>query len=206
MKSETYRNAESNLFAFLSPELHKLGFVAISNLRFIRNLEEAEQSLSFPLRIDKQGKSHFHCMVGARFQILCPLLDSWAIPHNPMIVSPIHVFQKLPIFHEWSFSNSIELSSHLSDVLGAIAIANERFLSQLTTVRSLITWLQMPNVLAIDALNPDQRISLLAAAMYTTGDPQLAIKFLKSSIQEAGEQPAKRTILMRALLLKFESR
>lgn len=193
MSLQAYEGAVHQL---LQQPLARLGFAEKRRLGFMRGGPEAIEILSFPGRFDS-GHFFFACTVGVHFTAIERVLrpDS---THEiiPTIFVPIHLLHRDRAFFEWSLYEPTPSEELAIAVIAELEKHALPFLEKYSILGNVRMSLESPDPADWFVLNPEQRISILAAIFHSSGATQQAIETVEKALAERqGALPKKRRSL-----------
>jgi len=205
------REVECLLDKFTSNVTTCIGFERKDNDWYICHKHDATACLSFPRRF-LAGNIFFTARVGLRFETLVIWLHDDPSETGPTLSQSINLLRKDKTYIEWEFSNVGDFEKLQDTVLNDLKTYALPYIERYSRIADLRKVLESPNKqdwLAA-GLNVDNRVSVLAAIMFTEGDKIGAIrtlddgiKILKETLAGHSHQIRKRTFSMEYLRDRF---
>jgi len=192
----TRKQSESRLRKLISSPMGSMGFHETKHLCYIRGDSERCEKIHWGGRLH-QGVFYFDCWLGIRFgnlaKILCPGNTDVSMP---TIMTPLHFLHKDRSFFEWRFGDPAA-----DELLGQSVLAELReyalpFFQRFRTLDRVEASLRSSNPVDHFALDPEQRLAVVAAIASVRGANDEALRILEKALALRQDAvPAKRFLL-----------
>jgi hypothetical protein len=174
--------------------LSRIGFARAADLSFSRESGDALQLISFSVRQDAHRGFCFSFGAGVRFPAVEALLGSGPEQQLfPTIGKPLSVLKSdTDDYFEWCVTKGTDMSTIRREVMLNIKQHALPFLERYSTLTSVESSLAQDDPAHWFVLNPEQRVTILAAIVHVRGDKRRSLELLDEALQHLSDAPPKK--------------
>jgi hypothetical protein len=187
---------------FLLELVSTLGFARVRPLVYSRPAPPAVGLLVFPQREPGGGLVRFTCTVGLRFAEIESLLHYAPVENAPTISMPLHLLRKEKSYSEWELDAGClgaDAEAIRAAVLADLKDSAIPFIERYCTLHQVRAKLESIYPTDWFTLDPEQRLTILAAIEFMEGDRVTALRRLDVGLDERKDALPKKRIQLENL-------
>jgi hypothetical protein len=200
------RAPEASLQDVFTSWLSDLGFAPGKPLQFVRREPNKKDILYFGVQQRSNKAISITYSAQIRFDDVAHILGDEHVENDacPIATWPHHLIPPVEAYFEWTSTanNQTDDLEKLNAHLQAKALPLFEWYQKKSV---LLAELQSPSWLTSFVFGPEQRVTLMAALMYTNANKQQAIALLEAELTARSERPLKYRLPLQRLLNRLRS-